>query len=255
MPKHGNNLIGSVETTITVIDAVMDLKNPRATDIADYLEMPISTTHNHLSTLEKHEFVSRTDNGIYDVGYRFLEIGGYRRNQAPLFANAKSEIDDLATETGDLANLVVEEHGRVVHLYLSRGEKAVQLDSYPGMRSYLHTTATGKSILAYLPKDRVIEILDQHGLVQRTENTITDRETLFDELETIHEQGYALDRQERLNGLRCIAAPIITHDNELLGAVSVSGPVSRLEGERFEEELPSIVSSVADVISINSKYG
>jgi DNA-binding IclR family transcriptional regulator len=249
-----DNMVGAVERAIDVLDAIATLEGATATEIADHLGMPVSTTHNHLATLETRELVIRHADKSYDVSFRFLEIGGGKRNRTDLYANAKSEVDDLAVDTGDLANLVVEEHGRGVHLHLARGKKAVRLDSYPGMRSYLHTTATGKAILAHLPAERVEAVLDRHGLVRRTENTITDRAELLAELETVREQGFALDRQERLNGLRCVAAPILTNDDHLLGAVSVSGPVKRFGQARFREELPSVVSGVADVIAINSEY-
>lgn len=254
MGKQSDNLVGAVETTIEIMDAIVELDRPTTTEIADHLDMPISTTYSHLVTLEKREFVTCDERGGYQMGFRFLEIGGNRRNQTELYENAKSEIDSLADDTGDLANLVIEEHGRAVHLYLARGEKAVKLDSYPGMRSFLHTTATGKAILAHYPEERVREIIERHGLVSRTDNTITDQEDLFDVLERTRERGYALDQQERLKGLRCVAAPILIHEDELIGAVSVSGPVSRFDDDRFRSELPSVVSSIADVISINTEY-
>jgi DNA-binding IclR family transcriptional regulator len=251
---ENDNLVGAVERAVDVLDAIVELEEATATRIATHLGMPISTTHNHLATLEERELVIRHEDKSYDVSFRFLEIGGGKRNTTELYAKARSEVDELAEDTGDLANLVVEEHGRGVHLYLSRGKKAVNLDSYPGMRSYLHTTATGKAILAHLPPDRVDAIVERHGLVRRTENTITDGESLAEELATVRDRGFALDRQERLNGLRCVAAPILTNDDELLGAVSVSGPVKRFGDTRFREELPSVVSGVADVIAINSEY-
>jgi DNA-binding IclR family transcriptional regulator len=254
MPTRAKNGISSVRTAFQIIDAVATLEEPGVSEIAEYLDKPVSTVHNHLSTIEESEYLTKTSHDTYRIGFRFLELGEHRRRQNELFHEATEVVDKLAAETGDLTNLVVEEHGRGVHLYLSHGQNAVKLDSYPGMRSYLQTTATGKAMLAHLPETYVERIIDMHGLVSRTENTITDRETLHEELETIARRGFAFDRAERLIGLRCVGAPILTSDGQLLGAISVSGPVSRLNGSRFEEELPEQVISAADVISINTTY-
>jgi len=247
--------VNSVETAVQLVEAVQELEYSTVTEIADYLDRPNSTIHNHLATLEEQDFVVRRQNRTYEVGLRFLEIGGRRRKKSSFYKSAKSHVDDLADETKELANLVIEEHGKTVHIYLSRGEKAVSLDSYIGMRTALHAGASGKAILANLDKDHVDKIIETHGLPTLSKNTITDRETLFDELEMIRDRGYANDREERLKGLRCVGAPVKTRDGELVGSISVSGPVSRFKGERFTEELPDKVVGVADMISLNLEYG
>jgi DNA-binding IclR family transcriptional regulator len=111
----------------------------------------------------------------------------------------------------------------------------------------------GKAILAHFPEKRVRDILDRHGLPKITEHTVDDEETLFEELEQIRQQGYARDLEERVRGMRCVAAPIL-RDGEVLGAVSVSGPASRMQGERFETEIPDHVMGTANVIEVNITY-
>jgi DNA-binding IclR family transcriptional regulator len=122
------------------------------------------------------------------------------------------------------------------------------------MQVHLHCTALGKAILAYLPEERVREIIDTHGLPERTDATITDEEELFDELEGIRDRGYARDMEERVAGLLCVAAPIRNLDGDPLGAISVSGPTSRMKGERFDEEVPEELTSTANVIELNLNY-
>jgi DNA-binding IclR family transcriptional regulator len=112
----------------------------------------------------------------------------------------------------------------------------------------------GKAILAHLPESRVHEILDRHGLPEKTEQTITERDALFEELSEIRERGVAFDREERLSGLRCVAVPILSNSSRVEGALSVSGPTSRMQGERFESELPERLRSAANVIELNITY-
>ncbi|HZD42853.1 MAG TPA: IclR family transcriptional regulator C-terminal domain-containing protein [Methanomicrobiales archaeon] len=139
-------------------------------------------------------------------------------------------------------------------LFKVKGREAVRLDTYEGMRVHLHTTALGKSILAHLPEERMEEILDERGLPSVTPNTITNREELLSDLDLVRERGYAIDDEERLEGIRCIAAPIVTEGDNVLGAVSISGPRNRLRGERFREEIPSQVLGTSNIISVNVRH-
>ena len=244
--------VGATETSLRIIDALRTLDGAGVTELAHHLELPKSTVHNHLQTLRRNEYVTK-QGSEYAVGLRFLQLGEYARDRRPVATIAPPEIDKLAEETREMANLLVEEHGRGVFLYRAKGADAVHMDTHAGKRVYLHTTGFGKSILAHLSDERVERILDRHGLPSITSGTITDRGKLMEELETIRDRGYAYDDEERLEGLRCVAAPIVV-DGEVLGSVSVSGPKSRIRGEYYREELPSIVMSTANVIEINSTY-
>ncbi|MFC7197268.1 IclR family transcriptional regulator [Halosimplex aquaticum] len=93
-------------------------------------------------------------------------------------------------------------------------------------------------MLAYMDDERLDGIIEEHGLPSVTENTITDEDELRAELGAIRERGYATDDEERLEGIRCVAAPVRTSGDEVVGAVSVSGIKSRMQGEHFRERVP-----------------
>lgn len=252
MTTNESTTVRATETSFRILDALRALDGAGVTELASYLELPKSTVHNHLQTLRRTEYVTK-QGPEYDVGLRFLQLGEYARDRRQVATIGPPEIEKLAAETREMANLLVEEHGRGVFLYRAKGADAVHMDTHAGKRVHLHTTGFGKSILAHLPEERVEEVLDRHRLPQVTPNTITDREQLMDELDEIRAQGYAYDDEERLEGLRCIAAPIVV-DSDVLGAVSVSGPKSRMSGEWYTEELPALTMSTANVIEINSTY-
>lgn len=126
-----------------------------------------------------------------------------------LYRVAASELQKLADQTGEHANLMIEKHGQGIFLYKVKGEDAVELDTYTGMRVDLQTTALGKAILAHLPETRIDEILNMHGLPRITENTVTDPAELKSELAEICERGYATDDEERVKGVRCVGVPIL----------------------------------------------
>jgi DNA-binding IclR family transcriptional regulator len=245
--------IRATERALAIIEALQELDRATVTEIAEWTELPKTTVYNHLDTLRTKDYVIK-ENKEYRTGLRFLTVGGKVRAQMDLYQVTKPEVKKLAGETGELANLIVEEGGWGVYLYRESGGQAVHLDSYVGKRQRLHGTAFGKAILAFMPDGRVDEIIDCHGLAARTEKTITNRAELKNELEVIRDRGYAYDDGEGHEGLRCVAAPIMTQENVVLGGVSVSGPVSRIDGERFRKEIPDLVLSAANVIEINLTY-
>ena len=249
----GKPPIKSAETTLEIIETIRELGEAGVAELAAELDRPTSTVHNYLKTLEQNEYLLK-ENGMYRISLRFLGLGKHVEDRLLIRKIAMPEVDSLAEQTGELASLLVEEHNRGVYVYLHSGHKAVYLDARPGLRTYLHQTALGKAMLAGFETERVDAILDEHGLPKATPNTITTREELDAELATIRERGYATDFGERVAGMRCVAVPISPSGGEPCGAISVSGPKSRVKGELFEETLPQLVEEAANVVEINLRF-
>ncbi|WP_433632593.1 IclR family transcriptional regulator [Halomicrococcus sp. NG-SE-24] len=244
--------IKATDKAFTIIEYLSETGGGGVTEIANNIGVSKSTVHNHLKTLEQRDYVVNKGD-CYVLGYRLLTLGGKARQRSRLYEAAKSEINWLVEETGETACVASEECGKLVYLYQARGEQAVTTDSHVGTRVLPHCTALGKAMLAHYPEDEVNTILDHHGLPQRTQNTHSTREELFEDLETIRERGYAFDDEERIEGLRCVAAPVII-DDDVLGALSVSGPAKRLDGDWYSEELPELVRRAMRVVEINLRY-
>lgn len=251
--SEAKNPIKAVETAITIIETLKLMDGASITEITEQTDVSKGTVHNHLSTLCQHDLAVHRD-GKYYPGLRFFEIGEYTRRQLEIYELAVPEVDKLAEETGELASLLVEEHGRGIYLYRSQGDQALQLDTQIGSRVPLHTTGLGKSILSHIPERRVNEIIENRGLSKLTSNTITTKEALFEELDIVREQGVAIDREERTAGVTCVAAPVQTNDGKVLGSVSIAGPISRMKGETVESEAPDLVQNAAKVIGINATH-
>jgi DNA-binding IclR family transcriptional regulator len=254
MENEAKNPIKGTEKTIRVVETLREMDGAGVTELANRLGLSKGTVHDYLSTLRQHNYVVKEGNE-YHVGLGFFELGEYARNRIRIYHVARPEVSKLAEETGEVANLLVEEHGLGVYLYRERGENAVTLDTHTGKRRYLHNTALGKAILAHLSEGRVEEILDRYGLPKANENTITDRDELYEELDAIRDRGYAYCDQERVEGLQCVAVPLTScSDNRVLGAISVAGPSTRMKGDRISEEIPDKLLQAANVIEINVNY-
>lgn len=253
MSQQARCPVQAAATTFRIIETLHDLNGAGVAELAGELGMPKSTVHDHLQTLNEAEYLVN-ENGTYHVGARFLELGGFARSQMKLYQIASPEIKKLAEGTGEHANLMIEEHGMGIFLNKFKGDAAVNLDTHIGKRVHLHTTALGKSILSRRPESDVHEIIERHGLPSVTDRTITDEAELKAELEEIRERGYAIDDEERVIGMRCVAAPICDENDDPLGAISVSGPTNRFDDGVFEDEIPKSVLSTANVIEVNMTY-
>lgn len=243
--------VDAVDTSCRILESLRQSNGAGVTELANELDISKAGIHSHLATLEKNELVTN-NNGIYQISLRFLDFGEHAKQNIDYYSVVRNEVEELAERTGEVAHFMVEEHGLGVYICKARGSSGVQTASYVGDRKHLHCVGVGKAILAGLSDDRIDEIVEQRGLPKKTENTITDRGELFDEVAEIRERGVAFDDEEILEGLRCVAVPVSSQDQGLLGAISVAGPTSRMKGERFREKLPEIVKDTANVIQINA---
>jgi DNA-binding IclR family transcriptional regulator len=253
MAREAKNPVKTTQRSLDIVETLREMDGARLTELADRLDLPNSTVHNHLSTLMERDYVLK-DGDVYRVSLRFLDLGEHARNRRKVYELAKPEIEELADETGEIANLLVEENGRGVYLWSSEGENAVPLDIAPGKHVHLHATALGKCILAHLPEKRVEEIIDRRGLLAETDATITDSDALMEELEAVREQGYAIDDEERLTGMRCIGTTVKSESGNVIGAISVSGPTSAMPMNRLTDSLAEQLEGAANVIELKVAY-
>jgi len=248
--------IKTIDTSFDILEVLMDDSSMTVSEITEEVDVSKGTVHAHLQTLKERGYLFQTDDQAYRLGLRFLAIGGQVRKTAykRLYINAKPEVDNLAEETDERVQITVEEAGYGVYLYQAMGSNAVVTDSHIGMQLPLHATAAGKAYLAHLTPEEADQIIETVGLPAYTESTITDRETLLERLETVREEGMAYDQGERISGVRCVAVPIETDDGEVLGAISVSVPVQRMENLEEKGELVNQMKNAARIIGLNTTY-
>ncbi|QLC35388.1 IclR family transcriptional regulator (plasmid) [Halarchaeum sp. CBA1220] len=250
MQPDARNPVKSLLTMDDVVGALDELDGARVTEVAAHIERPQSVVHNHLNTLRQLGYVVKPDEE-YALSLRFFELGERARHRHALYEAARPEVEKLAADTGELITLLVEEHGLGVYLDVRQGDSDIRYPAMPGNRIHLHCSAVGKAILAHLSEGAVDEILERHGLPAQTAETITERDALRRELETVRERGLAFDKQEFRDGLESVGAPITGQDGDVLGALSVAGPARRMHDERLENDLPERLRRAINVIELN----
>lgn len=250
MDGNKRNAVQTTRTALNILEQIRDNGGMGITELSRDLNLAKSTIHRHLSTLHDEGYVVKEAN-TYSLSLRFLDFGESARTRNPAYPMAGEKVTELAIETEERAQFLVEEHGSAIYVYREVGERAVQTDPGIGKRIPLHATAAGKAILAYIDREKVEEILNTQGLSALTEKTITQKEELLNELAEIRSQGYGFNHQENVRGLHAVGVPVTGPNETVIGALSVSGPSHRLTGEKLTEELPRLLLGTANELELN----
>ncbi|MFC7157069.1 IclR family transcriptional regulator [Halomarina halobia] len=248
-----DTVVKSAETAFAIVETLREREGARITELAAELGMAKSTVHRHLNTLYRCGYITR-EGHEYHVGLRFLELSEHARDRRREYVLARDKVEELARETAERAQFIVEEHGQGVYVHLETGAHAVHTDSGVGKRIPLHATSAGKAILARWSDEAVERLLDEHGLEQLTDQTLTEREDLFAQLAEIRERGYSVNNQENTRGIRAVGVPVSGPDGRVIGALSVSGPTHRMKGDRLDHELPDLLLGTANELELNIMY-
>lgn len=213
----------TTECSLRVIETIVREDGVMAADLAAELDLAQSTIHKHLNTLSQFGYVVR-ENNRYHVGAKFCHIGDYVRRRKPEYLIAGDLVAELAQETELEADFAIEENGHVISLYNELHFSDNTHFLADGRFFHVHSTASGKAMLAEYSDERVRNIIRQMGMPKKTERTMTSEDELFEELEEIRERGYATSNEEMLEGLWSIAKVVKTPIGDVCGSLNLSAP-------------------------------
>ena len=214
---------------LRVLDVVAQEPNAFTfNEIAVALGIEKSSLHRFIQTLIAAGLLELDVSNLrYHVAGKALWIGSGYLRYSPIYRAAFPELERIAHETAALSHLGVWDNDRVLYLQTTRPPGYTLLFANVGGRRPIHSTALGKTMLAYRP-DEDLERVFAQGCERFTDNTITSLDAMRRELEHIRRCGYGLDNQEGILGLRCVAAPIRDGSERVVAALSVSAPLARL---------------------------
>lgn len=234
--KTESSHVQSVARAIKLVELLADINREISlTVLSKRLQWPKSTVYGFLSTLREFHYVDQSPTtGCYKLGVRFFEIGNIVSRSWDVTAVAKSHMQWLNAESGEMVQLATEDDGDVLYLDKIDSTHMLRIVSEVGGRQPMHCTGLGKVLLAHRPPADVKSIVSRKGLQRLTPKTITTMAQLEAELAKARRDGYALDDREVMEGLRCVAAPIFNQEGQVRYAVSVSGLYSNIQGESLE---------------------
>ena len=232
-PARDRGSVQSVDRALTLLEGLArSAGGVPLTELAARAGLNISTCHHLLATLIKWGYVAKAPGRRYALGARGLHLGQAFLKQVDLPRRAQPYIERINDETGESVHLAVLQGDSIITLMKREGRHAVRVDTGAvGASDAAHATATGKAMLAWLPEHEMRRILALGRMTAFTPHTITDADTLIEELRLVRRNGHAVDREEFQPGVVCIGAAIRDHLGAVVGAVSASTPTLRASDE------------------------
>ncbi len=221
-------------------------------EVASAVPFARTTVHRILYSLEKLGYIEKDEAKVhYQLAAKFFELTGPAIHFRRLQSVAKSVMQNLLLRFGETINLGVLDDGQVAYIEVLQSQSALRIAAIPGERNPVHCTSLGKAMLAFLPENEVDAILERHPLIRRTPRTITQKKHLIEHLASVREQSVALDMEENLTGVICVASPIFDQSGRVIAGISVSGPSSRMEPKlgQVQEELRHSAITLSRMLS------
>ena len=202
-------------------------------EISRRLKIPKSTASYLLHTLESRGYLNREEDGLYRLSMKLLALGSQAQHGVEVREVALPILRRLVTETGITGHLALLEGDQAIYIERVPAPGFIQIDTWVGRRMPLHSTSSGKALLAFLPEEHVESLIATTGLPRFTPKTITSLPRLKQELRKIRESGFALDDEENTPGVRCLAAPVFDRFGKEAAAVSLTGPVQQITDDQL----------------------
>lgn len=245
-----SNSVQSVDRVLTLLELMADdSEGLRLSDLARAAGLAASTTHRLLTTLEQRGFAQvDPKTARWQVGRRAHIVGAAWGTARSMLAPAMPHLKRLRDATRETANMGVIEEGHVITLAQSESREIMRAISPPGGHAPVFCSGMGKAIVATWSNDQIDALLDRYGLSAATRNSLTRREDVHAEIARIRQQGYAMDNEEFVPGLRCVAAVIHGPSGDAVAAVSVSGLSIRMTEDKVAR-CARLVQAVAQDLS------
>jgi len=220
-------------------------------DLARALPFARTTVHRILYSLEKLGYLDKDEmTSRYYLAAKFFDLTRPATNFRRLQSISRSVMQQLLLRFGETINLGIIEDHQVVYIEVLQSPSALRIAAIPGERNPVHCTALGKAMLAFLPDNEVEAILEHGQLIRRTPKTITQRRHLREHLASVRERSVALDMEENLMGVVCVAAPIFDQSGTVIAGLSVSGPATRMlpKLRQVQDEVRSYASAISRML-------
>lgn len=244
--------VQSVERAFALLSLIADAGG-RATlsELGERADLPMPTIHRLLRTLVSLGYVRQLQDRGYALGPSLMRLGDLAGRQ--LGDIVRPHLRSLVSALGETANVAVLDGDMAVYVSQVPSMHSMRMFTEVGRRVHPSATGVGKAILAGLEGDRMRAIVQSSGMPTPTPKSIGDLAALEAEVERIHERGYAVDEEEQELGVRCFAVEVVGAPTPM--AVSVSGPVSRVDEDFASRAVPLLQSAAKKIVADLNRVG
>ena len=233
-------VVRAVVRALDLLVAVAEVGKPVGlAALAEQTGLNPSTAYRLLESLASRNFVCQAPGAGYVLGSRSVDVGTAFLRRVSIWGASRELAEALAESTGETASVGVLDEGQVLYIAIAHAQRELGIQSRAGTRHPIHCTALGKALLAQLSWEQAQTVLLEQGMPQRTKATITTVEAMREELQRVRDCGYAVDDEERVPDVVCVAAALRDSVGVPVGAVSISGPAFRVR-----KHLPALIDAV-----------
>lgn len=248
----------SIERGMKVLDGLSKAGHEISlSELSNNVALNQSTVYRILTTFKEYGFVEqRKKTSEYRLGPMVLSLASSYMRSLNIREVVFEELTDLRDFTSETVHYAVRSGNEVIYVEKIQGIHPVgTISNTIGQRAPLHSTAVGKSLLAWLPQETLKEIIQNYQFTKVTQFTITDPETFFIELAKVKAEGFSHNRQEAEIGLAAIASPIFGAEG-VVGAISITGSTSRIEeiieSLNIKEKLKETCNRISTIMKFES---
>lgn len=249
MEQRPKSRVPALERGLKILEVVAGSKHGwTLSEISRLVDLPKSSTHCLLSTLEYLGYLQRNDRtGRYMFGLKNLKIANEGLACIELRELALPCLWSVAQATHLTIHLMVPAFQEAVIIGKIEPPGLLRLATWIGKRMDLHCTGGGKALLAYFPEPDIDRLVRECGLPRHNENTIGSSRRLKNELASIRKQGYSLDDEEDEIGVRCLAAPVFDSISGTVASVSISGTVTQITADNLTGLVTHVRKAASDI--------
>jgi len=246
--------VKSVARALDILEALADGQRMGLNQLAGKLGVPKGTVHRLLMTLKDRDYIDQDPaTKEYRLGPFVAGLASKALDSYEFRTVIRTHLQALCDLTGETVHLGVLDKGEVVYVDRIDTGDPIRLVCRIGNRDPLHSTAIGKALLAFMPRDKILATVVSRRLDRFTPNTITDLDMLLQHLALVRQRGYALDDEESRIGVRCLGFPVFDRHGTVIAAVSVTGPAFRFTKSRITE-LEERILAISTRVSASLGY-
>lgn len=235
MGKEGEVKVKSLQKAMEVLECFAQKQPLGVTEISEKLGLYKSNVHNILTTFTALGYLSQdAETGKFRLGVSIMSLSRAFREGLDITRIAVPYMSEIANTAGELVYLTIPREDSVVYLEgVSPDNQRMVSKSVAGEFCKMYCTSVGKAMLANMPKEEVEKCISGK-LEAYTENTITDKKSLLEEIEKTRIRGYGIDDMEIMFGIKCVGVALLNHDGKVEGGLSISAPSLRMSDEKIE---------------------